>query len=246
MRILLANDDGIQSPGLHLLARTAAQLGEVWVVAPAGQCSAMSQRISVFGSIDLYPVPDFPVPHIHAYSISGTPADCVKVALAQVMPVMPDVVLSGINQGFNVGLDILYSGTVGVTMEALANGIPAIAFSSGTGDDLRVTEEYLLPILRDLLYRKCSSYEVWNVNFPSCPPEALRGILEDRFPSSRQFYQNIYTPAPLPQGGSGLALSSRLCTEAEPGSDMDAVLHNHISIGRLCCALLQKTDSKPN
>ena len=85
MKILVANDDGIRSPGLEHLVRMARNLGEVWVVAPSGQCSAMSQRISVFGTLDLQPVPDYPVEGVRAWTVSGSPADCVKVALACVM-----------------------------------------------------------------------------------------------------------------------------------------------------------------
>ena len=151
MKILVANDDGIRSPGLEHLVRMARNLGEVWVVAPSGQCSAMSQRISVFGTLDLQPVPDYPVEGVRAWTVSGSPADCVKVALACVMPEKPDLVFSGINQGYNVGTDILYSGTIGVTMEALANGIPAMAFSTENGEDLRVADAWMLPLVRELL-----------------------------------------------------------------------------------------------
>ena len=83
MNILVVNDDGILSPGLACLARVAARFGRVWVVAPAQQCSAMSHRITVFGSLELRPVPDFPVTGVEAWTVSGTPADCVKAALAR-------------------------------------------------------------------------------------------------------------------------------------------------------------------
>lgn len=153
----------------------ARNLGEVWVVAPSGQCSAMSQRISVFGTLDLQPVPDYPVEGVWAWTVSGSPADCVKVALACVMPEKPDLVFSGINQGYNVGTDILYSGTIGVTMEALANGIPAMAFSTENGEDLRVADAWMLPLVRELLEQPIHPWEVWNLNFPSCDPDCLRG-----------------------------------------------------------------------
>ena len=175
MKILVANDDGIRSPGLEHLVRMARNLGEVWVVAPSGQCSAMSQRISVFGTLDLQPVPDYPVEGVRAWTVSGSPADCVKVALACVMPEKPDLVFSGINQGYNVGTDILYSGTIGVTMEALANGIPAMAFSTENGEDLRVADAWMLPLVRELLEQPIHPWEVWNLNFPSCDPDCLRG-----------------------------------------------------------------------
>ncbi len=195
MRILIVNDDGIRSAGLISLARMAVKLGEVWVVAPESQCSAMSHRISVFGAVGVQPEPDFPVSGVKAYSISGSPADCVKVALAYIMKERPDVVFSGINNGYNVGIDILYSGTVGAAMEALVSGIPAIAFSNRTNEDQRVSDRYLLPVARDLLAREISAYEIWNVNFPSCDPEAVKGILYERVPAKKSYYETIYTPA---------------------------------------------------
>ena len=194
MRILIVNDDGIRSPGLISLAKMAVQLGEVWVVAPDNQCSAMSQRISVFGSIHVREVPAFPVRDARAWSISGSPADCVKVALSYVMKEKPDVVFSGINNGYNVGVDILYSGTVGAAIEALVNGIPAIAFSNKTNDDQRVSERYLLPIAKDLLTREIEPWAIWNVNFPACDPDEIKGILEDRVPAKKSYYETIYTP----------------------------------------------------
>ena len=128
MRILVVNDDGIKAPGIKRLVQMAAGLGEVWVVAPAAQCSAMSHRITVRGDLEVKPY-DFPATGVTAYSVWGTPADCVKVALGCLMTEKPDIVFSGINAGYNVGRDILYSGTIGAAMEALCWGVPAIAFS---------------------------------------------------------------------------------------------------------------------
>lgn len=109
MRILVVNDDGIKAPGIKRLVQMAAGLGEVWVVAPAAQCSAMSHRITVRGDLEVKPY-DFPATGVTAYSVGGTPADCVKVALGYLMTEKPDIVFSGINAGYNVGRDILYSG----------------------------------------------------------------------------------------------------------------------------------------
>ena len=145
MRILVVNDDGIGSAGICCLADLAMQLGEVWVAAPEGQCSAMSHRISVYGAINVKRENDFPVRGVRAYRIGGTPSDCVKVALDHLMPEKPDLVFSGINHGYNVGVDILYSGTVGAAMEALVNGIPAMAFSSDDNRDRRVPEIRYFP-----------------------------------------------------------------------------------------------------
>ena len=104
MRILVVNDDGIEAAGIVRLAAMAKELGEVWVVAPDAQCSAMSQRITVRGELQLQKRDDFPVDGVEAYSLSGTPADCVKVAVEYLMKeVLPDIVFSGINKGYNVG-----------------------------------------------------------------------------------------------------------------------------------------------
>ena len=128
MNILITNDDGINAQGIAVLARAAAEFGQVTLVAPARQCSAMSHRITLGRPLRLEQV-DFPVPQVEAYSLDGTPADCVKAALDAILTERPDVVLSGINHGYNVGFDVAYSGTVGAAMEALMNGISAIALS---------------------------------------------------------------------------------------------------------------------
>ena len=239
MRILVVNDDGIKSAGISSLARMAAAFGEVWVVAPDNQCSAMSQRVTAFGSITVKPEADFPVEGVHAFSVSGTPADCVKAALQQIMPFAPDVVFSGINNGYNVGVDILYSGTVGAAMEALTNGIPAIAFSAESAKDLRAAEKFLPEITRDLMEWEISFYEIWNVNVPSCSPEEIRGVSYDRTPSCHHFYHLIYEPAERPEGGMELKIGGNCCQEAESGSDIYAVLGKYISVGKIENAVLK-------
>ena len=128
MNILITNDDGINAPGISLLAEAAAQFGNVTVVAPASQCSAMSHRITLDRPMGLRKH-EWGMDGVTAYSLDGTPADCIRAALDAIMPEKPDVVLSGINHGYNVGYDIAYSGTVGAAMEALMSGIPAIALS---------------------------------------------------------------------------------------------------------------------
>lgn len=244
MNILVVNDDGIRSPGLACLARVAARFGRVWVVAPAQQCSAMSHRITVFGSLELHPVLDFPVGEVEAWTVSGTPADCVKAALACVLPQKPDLVLSGVNQGYNVGLDILYSGTVGAAMEALANGLRAMAVSIGMGDDYQVVEARLPDILQSLLSRLIEPWEIWNINFPACAPEEVRGIREGCWPSALQFYHNAYRPTGLEDGGVCLKLTSTLEQAPESGTDMDAVLHNYVAIGKISSAVLKAAHSE--
>ncbi len=237
MRILVVNDDGIRAEGIERLTRMAVQLGEVWVVAPKEQCSAMSHRITVFGEMEEEKV-DFPVAGVQAYSISGTPADCVKIGLEYLLPTKPDVVFSGINHGCNVGFDILYSGTIGAAMEALLNGVPAIAFSSDANGVYDVVEENLLPITKELLGRSISRNEIWNVNFPGCSRSELKGILEDRVPEQGHFYLNKFTRTETEQGSTRLIFSSVPNPNAKEGTDMRAVHENYISIGRVRNSIL--------
>ena len=123
MKILVVNDDSIHAPGIVLLAKAAMELGEVTVVAPANQCSAMSQRITIRGDMRVDKVQDFPVPVKAAYKVDGTPADCLKIAMQYLLEEKPDYVFSGINDGYNAGFDIAYSGTLGAAFEAVMNGV---------------------------------------------------------------------------------------------------------------------------
>lgn len=231
-RILVVNDDGIGAEGIVRLAAAAKNLGEVWVAAPRRQCSAMSHCITVRGSLQVRQE-DFPVPGVMAYSVEGTPADCVKVGIRHLMQDRPDVVFSGINCGYNVGVDILYSGTVGAAMEALLNGIPAIAFSEELGGTGEAADAYLLPVAQKLLEADCAPDEIWNVNFPGCPLRELQGIRENRIPEKTQFYLDNYLVEEHPEGGLQLSVCGIPSKAAAPGTDMEAVLEHYISIGKI-------------
>jgi 5'-nucleotidase len=238
MRILVVNDDGITADGIHHLAKMATELGEVWVVAPDQQCSAMSHRITVHGSIDVKKE-QFSVDGVHAYRVYGSPADCVKIGIKYIMPQKPDIVFSGINHGFNVGLDILYSGTVGAAMEGLLNGIPAIAFSKEKNDNFEVVDAYMLSITKDLLSRPIQKNEIWNINFPGCPLSECKGVLEKRIPSQEQFFLDHYERIELENDDFRLTASGIMNDNAEEGTDMKAVLDHYISIGKVTNNILR-------
>lgn len=243
MRILVVNDDGIDAKGIHILANAAKQLGEVWVVAPDTQCSAMSQRITICGELTVKER-QIPVEGVHAYSVSGTPADCVKVALYSLLPEKPDIVFSGINIGYNVGQDVLYSGTVGAAVEALSNGIPAIAFSSGANGNYDVVQKYLLPIIEDLVRRKLPMNALWNVNIPDCSVDECKGILENRISANHQFYGDYYEKKEELADGFVLTAGGILTTTAEEGTDIRAVLDRYISIGTITNGILAAADKE--
>jgi len=235
MKILISNDDSIHAPGIALLAKVAMEFGEVTVVAPAQQCSAMSQRLTVFNDLKLEKVEDFPVPVHAAYKVDGTPADCVKVALHYVMEEKPDYVFSGINDGYNVGYDISYSGTLGAAFEAVKNGVPAMAFSAAKNDWLGVAETHLAPIIRELLEAGQEPGTVWNVNFPARIPEDVVEILRDRTIAPVSMYQEEYVGTQQEDGSVLLGVKVKLVSNDRipEGSDAHAVRSGCISIGKV-------------
>lgn len=238
MKILVVNDDGIGAEGIISLAQMAVQLGEVWVVAPDHQCSAMSQRITVHGDI-LVKAAEFPVKGVKAYSISGTPADCIKVAIGYLMPEKPDMVLSGINFGYNIGFDIAYSGTVGAAMEALLEGIPAIAFSNEDNGICEVAEKYLFPVTKELLKREISGAEIWNVNFPGCTMAEFQGIRNNQEVGQSRFYLDAYKKQEWEDGSFSLTPYGISNTAVQAGTDIHAVLEHCISIGKIRSNFIQ-------
>ena len=238
MKILIVNDDSIAAPGIQVLARAAAQLGDVWVAAPAEQCSALSQKLTLRELISVEEVPDFPAAVRGAWRIGGTPVDCVKVALEFLLEEKPDVVLSGINNGFNCGQDIAYSGTLGAAFEARRQGIPAIAFSAASDHYLAAMEPHLLPLLEELTEKQPEPGSVWNVNFPAVKEtRPLRGILRDREVCPVSMYREQYVPVAQENGRTwlecrGTPTLNHLIPE---GTDAAAVRAGYISIGQVGC-----------
>ena len=229
LKILISNDDGIQAAGLARLAAAAVQFGEIWVAAPQSQCSGMSQKLTISGEIAVARAA-FPVPVQAAWAIGGTPADCVQTAIYALMPERPDIVFSGVNFGYNAGFDIAYSGTMGAALEAVMNGVPAIAFSKFDSDNWQTAEQYLPRIIQTLLQKPLGPGEIWNVNFPDCTAAQCKGVLYGRTPAACSFYDNDYVR-------TGDALSIRVTNpgpdRCREGSDIHAVLHGYVSVGEI-------------
>ena len=235
MKILISNDDSIHAPGIALLAKVAKEFGEVTVVAPAQQCSAMSQRLTIHGPMKVEKAEDFPVAGVAAYKVAGTPADCVKVGLHYILEEKPDYVFSGINDGYNVGYDISYSGTLGAAFEATKNGVKALAFSAAKNDWLPLAETHLASIIRELLDAGQEPGEVWNVNFPARIPDDVVEILRERTIAPVSMYQEYYIPHEQPDGSVDLDIGIRVVSNdlLPEGSDAHAVRSGCISIGKV-------------
>jgi 5'-nucleotidase len=231
MKILITNDDGIEASGIVRLAKAAREFGEVWVVAPESQRSAASHSISLHNAIDIYPCEDFPIEGVHAYSCSGTPGDCVRVGSLSVMPEKPDVVLSGINFGYNVASDIQYSATAGAAFEATFQGYHAIALSEGCNGH-EVSDKYIKEILKKLLDEPLKSGHIHNVNFQDCSLGECKGVLYDRQVSEGMFYKDHYNVVEeLEDGGIRYMVEGVYSPHAEENTDFHAILNNYVSVG---------------
>ncbi|MBO4251508.1 MAG: 5'/3'-nucleotidase SurE [Clostridia bacterium] len=165
MRILICNDDGIESSGLKALAEKLSDKNEILVIAPEGNRSACSHTLTVRESIQITEYGK--IKGCKSFSISGSPADCVKIAIHIFSDFVPDVVISGINKGHNLGSDIMYSGTVAIAYEAAFFGIPSFAFSafSHGESDFDLYSDFAAEILYKL-YPFTDKNGIWNVNFP--------------------------------------------------------------------------------
>ncbi|MCR5054446.1 MAG: 5'/3'-nucleotidase SurE [Lachnospiraceae bacterium] len=231
-KILIVNDDGIDSDGLIRLTRAALPFGEVWVVAPESQRSASSHSITLRDHLDIYPRPQFPVEGVKAFSCSGTPADCVRAGVRGIMPYKPDVVISGINYGYNVATDIQYSGTDGAAFEGAFQGFHALAFSEEGVSCHEVTDRYLSDLLAELIDKPLDTDNIWNVNFPGCPLSECKGVLFDRTVSHSLFFDDEYIRhEDLDNGGFRLKLNGIHNRSCEEGSDMHAVINGYVSVG---------------
>ena len=173
MKILIVNDDSITAPGIEKLANAASCLGEVWVVAPEAQCSALSQKLTLREQLTVRKIEDFPVKAAGAYAVGGTPVDCVKVALTYILKEKPDYVFSGINNGYNAGFDIAYSGTLGAAFEGARSGIPSLAFSTAGDAHLDEYTDASTERGQCMLKRICEK-----LGFASLGYQSLDGLLE--------------------------------------------------------------------
>jgi 5'-nucleotidase len=175
MRILLTNDDGVHAPGLALLERIARQLSDdVWVCAPAIEQSGTGHSLTLHLPVRLQEFGE------RRFAVAGTPTDALNLALRKLFTDRkPDLVISGINHGENLGDDVTYSGTISAAMEAALAGIPAIALSQALrmgGHGFAAAEAWGEKVLRPLLSLPLAKRTVININFPARAPEEVRGV----------------------------------------------------------------------
>lgn len=177
--ILVTNDDGITAPGIRTLIRIMKEIGDVVVVAPDSPQSGMGHAITVNNTLFLEQVYIDKTNDIKEFACSGTPVDCVKIAVDQILKKKPDLCVSGINHGFNSATNVIYSGTMSAALEAGMNGIPAIGFSLGDfswNADFEHVKDYVKKIALQTLKNGLPEGVVLNVNFPKQTENALKGM----------------------------------------------------------------------
>ena len=232
MRILVTNDDGVESPGIINVAEALRELGDVIVVAPDGDRSAISHRVTFRDPVEIAPVRGRSVP---TYSCSGTPADCVILGAYEVYDAFPDLLVSGINCGANLGDDINYSGTVAAAIEGSIIGIPSIAVSLAIqwGDretpfNWQSASVLTLRLVREWRTRLPQT-SFLNLNVPNVPDGKLRGIRVTR--QGRKRYEERLLREEDGERGAMFRISGRYDTRsAELGTDLEAVREGYASV----------------
>jgi 5'-nucleotidase len=221
MRILIANDDGIFSPGLIALAEVAEKFGDVLVMAPDVEQSAMGHAITVQRPLRYFKTR---LNQFEAYRVNGTPADCVAIGMYHWGK--PDLVLSGVNLGSNLGNDIWSSGTVAAAKQATLLGVPAMAFSmpvNGVEPNFEGTKPYIAQVIQMFMEEKEWPMLV-NVNLPTDP----QGILWTH--QSVRHYNGKVVEGEDPMGRKHYWFAAIPLTEPDEGSDRWAVDHNLVSL----------------
>ena len=176
--ILVTNDDGISAPGIRTLISAMNELGDVIVVAPDSPQSAMGHAITINSTLQCNQVKIDDGPQIE-YSCSGTPADCVKLGINEILDRKPDICVSGVNHGSNSSINVIYSGTMSAAVEASIEGIPAIGFSLldySWNANFNEIKKYLINITKQALLNGIPKGNALNVNFPKLKEKDIKGI----------------------------------------------------------------------
>jgi len=231
MNVLVTNDDGIHAPGLAALREAARSFGDVSVVAPLHEQSGVGHGITL-----THPLRISPVHHNGDFlgnAVTGTPADCVKLALSSSEVPRPDVIFSGVNFGHNLGIHVLYSGTVAAAVEGSMYGIPAVALSVSFSEDpdFATAAAVGCDAIRPLVERmtRGDGPRVLNVNVPALPRDRIRGVRAAS--QSCRAYTGEMERRTDPRGGEYYWLSGgRMPEGVEEGSDLDIQSQGYVTV----------------
>lgn len=229
--ILVTNDDGISAPGIRALIAVMQELGDVVVVAPDSPQSAMGHAITINNTLHLNKISTENAP-VTEYSCSGTPADCVKMAVNEILKQKPDLCVSGVNHGSNSSINIIYSGTMSAAVEAGIEGIPAIGFSLldyNWDADFEQIKPFIKKIATQVLTNGLQEGTVLNVNFPKLKTNEIKGIKICR--QAKAMWEEKFDKRVTPFGKEYYWLSGEF-VNLDKGTDTDewALANDFISI----------------
>lgn len=234
MKILIANDDGIDSPGIEALAKAVEVLGEVIVVAPHRERSTSGHSLTLHKPLRIFEVAK------NRYSTSGTPADCIYLGIREVLKAKPDLILSGINAGANLGTDVYYSGTVAAAREGALINVPSYAFSmvdlrqihpNAEKEPMRYAAgaQIALDVIKKTKDIKFPAHTLLNVNIPNVPAEDLKGLKIAR--QGFRYYSSEVTRRTDPRGKDYYWIGGAyLGFQESPLSDCHAVNEGYVSV----------------
>lgn len=229
--ILVTNDDGISAPGIRTLISAMNEIGDVIVVAPDSPQSAMGHAITINSTLHCNSINIDDGPQIE-YSCSGTPADCVKLGINEILDRKPDICVSGINHGSNSSINVIYSGTMSAAVEASVEGVPAIGFSLldyNWNADFSQIREHVIKITKKALKEGIPKGNALNVNFPKLKKEEIKGIKVCR--QANAYWIEKFDKRTNPQGREYYWLTGEFINK-DKGSDSDewALENGYISI----------------
>src|ERR1051326_1022184 len=231
MRILLTNDDGIHAPGLRAMRKELLHLGEVLVVAPASEQSAVGHSVTLLTPLiiqEVYDGPDF-----LGWAVEGRPADCVKLALMELMPEPPDLVVSGINAGSNAGINVLYSGTCAAAIEGAFYRRTSIAvslqYTKPPRLDFARAAESPRHVIAQIMAQDQPPGMLFNINIPSLQSGQVKGIRV--VPQNISAYVERFDRRVDPRGRTYFWTGNDLnCPEPHPDSDVTALDEGYITV----------------
>lgn len=229
--ILVTNDDGITAPGIRALIDVMSKIGDVLVVAPDKPQSAMGHAITINSTLYLNKISAEDAA-ITEYSCSGTPVDCVKLAVNEILKKKPDLCVSGVNHGSNSSINVIYSGTMSAAVEAGIEGVPAIGFSLLDYDwnaDFETIKPFIEKITLEALENGMPKDVVLNVNFPKLKKDAIKGIKICR--QAKAIWAEKFDKRVTPQGKDYYWLAGEFINQ-DKGQDTDewALANGYISV----------------
>ena len=228
--ILITNDDGVSAPGIKNLVESVKDLGKIIVVAPDKPQSGMGHAITIGSPLRLHPVSLFE--GIESYQCTGTPVDCVKLAVDKVLHRKPDLCLSGINHGANHSINVIYSGTMSAAVEAAIESIPSVGFSLldySIEADFSAAKKYARIIVEKLLTAEQDKHMILNVNIPAATKEEIKGIRICRQAYAK--YEEDFIERHDPNGRKYYWLTGEF-VNFDKGKDTDvwALANNYVSV----------------